>query len=132
VLAGFSDRNIVTIYDNDRIGDIAYIAMELLPGGTLLERMQRGPIRVGEALGLVIQVASALEAAHRQQVIHRNLKPANIMLRDETTPVLTDFGAVRVLDRRSQHHLWSRRQHRRHAHLYESRTDHRAAADRQQ
>lgn len=99
VLAGFSNRNIVAIYDNDRIGDLAYLVMEFLPGGTLLERMHRGPISVGEVVGLVVQVASALGAAHRSGIVHRDLKPANIMLRDETTPVLTDFGAVRVLDR---------------------------------
>jgi len=99
VLAGFDHSNIVKIYDNDRIGNLAYLAMEYLAGGTLLERMQRGPINVGEALGLVTQIAGALEAAHRQQVVHRDLKPANIMFRDETTPVLTDFGAVRVLDK---------------------------------
>lgn len=99
VLAGFDHPNIVRIYDNDRIGDTAFLAMELLAGGTLLERMQRGPIAIGEALGLIVQIAGALEAAHRQGVIHRDLKPANIMLRDETTPVLTDFGAARLVDR---------------------------------
>ena len=99
VLASFDHPNIVRIYDNDRVGDLAYLVMEHLPGGTLAERMQRRPITIGEALGLVAQIAAALDAAHRQQVIHRDLKPANIMLRDETTPVLTDFGAVRLLDR---------------------------------
>lgn len=99
VLAGFDHPNIVKIYDNDRVGDLAFLVMEYLPGGTLLDRMRRAPISIGEAIGLIAQVASGLDAAHRQQVIHRDLKPANIMLRDETTPVLTDFGAVRVLDR---------------------------------
>jgi len=99
VLASFDHPNIVKIYDNDRVGDSAYLVMECLTGGTLLERMQRAPITIGEALGLVAQIASGLDAAHRQQVIHRDLKPANIMLRDETTPVLTDFGASRLLDR---------------------------------
>ena len=99
VLASFDHPNIVRIYDNDRVGDTAYLVMEHLAGGTLAERMRRAPITIGETLGLVVQIASALEAAHRQQVIHRDLKPANIMLRDETTPVLTDFGAARVLDR---------------------------------
>ena len=99
VLAGLDHPNIVKIYDNDKIGDLAYLAMEVLSGGSLLERMQRGPIQVGEALGLTAQIASALEAAHKQLIIHRDLKPANVMLRDETTPVLTDFGAVRLLDR---------------------------------
>lgn len=99
VLAGFDHPNIVKIYDNNRVGDVSYLVMEHLAGGTLLERMRSGPITIGEAIGLIAQVASGLDAAHRQQVIHRDLKPANIMLRDETTPVLTDFGAVRVLDR---------------------------------
>ena len=99
VLASFDHKNIVKIYDNCRIGDLAFIIMELLPGGTLLERMQRGPIRIDEALGLITQIAGALDAAHKLQVIHRDLKPANVMLRDATTPVLTDFGAVRMLDR---------------------------------
>ena len=99
VLASFDHKNIVKIYDNCRIGDLAFIIMELLPGGTLLERMQRGPIRIDEALGLITQIAGALDAAHKMQVIHRDLKPANVMLRDATTPVLTDFGAVRMLDR---------------------------------
>jgi serine/threonine-protein kinase PpkA len=99
VLASFDHPNIVKIYDNNRVGDVAFIIMEHLSGGTLQERMQRGSIKVGEALGLVVQIAGALEAAHKQNVIHRDLKPANVMLRDEITPVLTDFGAVRMLDR---------------------------------
>ena len=99
VLAGFRDENIVAIYDNARVGDYAYIAMEFLPGGTLLERMRRGPISVGESLAYVAQAARALGVAHRAGVIHRDLKPANIMFRDEGTPVLTDFGAARVLER---------------------------------
>ena len=99
VLASFDHPNIARIYDNDHVGGSAFLVMEYLTGGTLFERMQRAPITIGEALGLVAQIASGLDAAHRQGVIHRDLKPANIMLRDETTPVLTDFGASRLLDR---------------------------------
>ena len=99
VLAGFRDENIVAIYDNSRVGDYAYIAMEFLPAGTLLERMKRGPISIGESVAFVAQIARALGVAHRAGIIHRDLKPANIMFRDEGTPVLTDFGAARVLER---------------------------------
>jgi len=99
VLAGFRDENIVAIYDNARVGDYAYIAMEYLAGGTLLERMKRGPISVGESIAFIAQVARALGVAHRAGIIHRDLKPANIMFRNEGTPVLTDFGAARVLER---------------------------------
>lgn len=99
VLASFNERNIVTIYDNARAGDHAWLIMELLPGGSLLDRMQAQGLEVGEAIGHVVQIAAALDAAHRRGIIHRDLKPANIMLRDETTPVLTDFGASRMLER---------------------------------
>ena len=58
VLASFDHPNIVRIYDNDRVGDSAYLVMEHLPGGTLAERMRRAPITIGETLGLVVQIAS--------------------------------------------------------------------------
>lgn len=101
VLASFNDRNIITIYDNDRHGEYAYLAMEYIPGGTLLDRMRRSMISVGEAIGLIVQVASALGAAHRRGIVHRDLKPENILMRDDTTPVLTDFGAARIKDRKT-------------------------------
>lgn len=99
VLASFNDRNIITIYDNDRHGDIAYLAMEYIPGGTLLDRMRSSMVSVGEAIGLIVQIASALGAAHRRGIVHRDLKPENILMRDDTTPILTDFGAARIKDR---------------------------------
>lgn len=101
VLASFNDRNIITIYDNDRHGEYAYLAMEYIPGGTLLDRMRRSMISVGEAIGLIVQIASALGAAHRRGIVHRDLKPENILMRDDTTPVLTDFGAARIKDRKT-------------------------------
>ena len=99
VLASFREVNIVAIYDISRDNDLAYIIIEFLPGGTLFDRMQRAPVKIGEALGIAVQVARALGAAHKLGFVHRDLKPANIMMRDEITPVLTDFGAVRVLGR---------------------------------
>jgi serine/threonine protein kinase len=101
VLASFNDRNIITIYDNDRHGDIAYLAMEYIPGGTLLDRMRSSMVSVGEAIGLIVQIASALGAAHRRGIVHRDLKPENILMRDDTTPILTDFGAARIKDRKT-------------------------------
>lgn len=99
VLAAFDHPNIVRIYDSGKIEGRAYLVMEFLAGGTLLQRMKRGPVAIAEALTLIVQVAGGLGAAHKLKLIHRDLKPANIMLRDPQTPVLTDFGAARLLDR---------------------------------
>ena len=75
----------------------SYISMELLEGGTLSDRMREG-LSLGEAIGVVVQLANGLEFAHRNGVIHRDLKPSNVMFRDPTTPVLTDFGIAKQSD----------------------------------
>lgn len=94
-LAKLNHRNVCAIYDIGQTGNDVYLAMEYLDGGTLLERMQVG-LSLGEAIGIVVQIASGLKQAHAQGIIHRDLKPANVMMRG-TTPVLTDFGVAREL-----------------------------------
>jgi serine/threonine protein kinase len=94
-LAKLNHRNICAIYDIGQAGDDVYLAMEYLDGGTLLERM-RGGLSLGEAIGIVVQIASGLKQAHAQGIVHRDLKPANVMMRGDT-PVLTDFGVAREL-----------------------------------
>lgn len=96
-MAKLPHRNIVAVYDIVSTEDVAYIAMELLEGGTLSERMQAG-LSLAEAVSVVVQIAGALDFAHSQGIIHRDLKPANIMFRDAATPVLTDFGIARQQD----------------------------------
>ncbi len=95
-LAKITHRNVCGIYDIAKIGDIAYIAMEYLDGGTLVDKLKQG-VSVGESISIVVQVASALEEAHKLGIIHRDLKPANVMLRGGRVPVLTDFGIAREL-----------------------------------
>ena len=96
-MAKLPHRNIVAVYDIVTREDIAYISMEYLEGGTLAERM-RGGLSLGEAIGVVVQLANGLEYAHRNGVIHRDLKPSNVMFRDPGTPVLTDFGIAKHSD----------------------------------
>ncbi len=96
-MAKLPHRNIVAVYDIVTREEIAYISMEYLEGGTLSERMRDG-VSLGEAIGVVVQLASGLEFAHRNGVIHRDLKPSNVMFRDATTPVLTDFGIAKQSD----------------------------------
>lgn len=96
-LAKLPHRNIVAVYDIVQGDEISYIAMEYLGGGTLGERMADGA-QLSEAIGVVVQIAGALQFAHESGIVHRDLKPANIMYRDDSTPVLTDFGIARQQD----------------------------------
>ncbi len=95
-LAKITHKNVCGIYDIAKVGDIAYIAMEYLDGGTLVDKLKQG-VAVGESIAIAVQVASALEEAHKLGIIHRDLKPANVMLRGGRVPVLTDFGIAREL-----------------------------------
>ncbi len=95
-LAKITHRNVCGIYDIAKVGDVAYIAMEFLDGGTLVDRMRTG-ISVGESIAVAVQIASALQEAHNQGIVHRDLKPANVMMRGGKVPVITDFGIAREL-----------------------------------
>ena len=94
LLASLNHPNIATIYGLVECTDLGQpfsaLALELVEGGTLAERIHRGHVPVDEALRIAKQVAEALEAAHEQGIIHRDVKPANI--------TLTHGGVVKVLD----------------------------------
>jgi hypothetical protein len=95
-LAKLTHKNVCGIYDIAKVGDVAYIAMEYLDGGTLVDKLRRG-VSVSESIAIVVQLASALDEAHKLGIVHRDLKPANVMLRGGRVPVLTDFGIAREL-----------------------------------
>lgn len=92
--------NIVTIFDAGEEHDLAFIAMEFLSGQDLLQHARPGQLLpVGQVLQIGIQVAQALDYAHRHQVVHRDIKPGNIMFDPQTASVkVTDFGIARVTD----------------------------------
>lgn len=94
-LARLPHPNIVGIYDIVQTEQFNYISMELLEGGSLTDKLDKG-LSVAESLSVVFQIADALEFAHANGVIHRDLKPDNIMFRSDGTPVLTDFGIARI------------------------------------
>jgi eukaryotic-like serine/threonine-protein kinase len=99
-LAALNHLNIAQIYGIEDAGGTSCIVMELVEGETLQARIQRGPIAMEEALSIAKQIAEALEAAHEKGVIHRDLKPGNIMLADGKVKVL-DFGLAKAYDGRS-------------------------------
>jgi eukaryotic-like serine/threonine-protein kinase len=91
-LAALNHSNIAQIYGLERSGDTTAIAMELVEGPTLADRIAAGPMPIDEALGIAAQIADALEAAHEKNIVHRDLKPANIKLNSNGTVKVLDFG----------------------------------------
>jgi serine/threonine-protein kinase PpkA len=96
IVASLRHPNIITIYDVGRHEDLIYISMEYIEGGDLKARMADG-IAPHEALDIVARIAAALDCAHKSGVIHRDVKPANILFRKDGTPLLTDFGIAKKL-----------------------------------
>ncbi len=96
VLASLVHSNIITIHDIGVADGVHYIAMEYVEGGDLKQRMRKGLV-IPEALGHVEAVARALDYAHRKGIVHRDVKPANVMFRSDGTLVLTDFGIAKQL-----------------------------------
>jgi len=95
--ASFSANNIVNIYDVGSDNNINYIVMELINGKTLKEVIhERGRLSVDDTLSIGIQIAKALECAHKNGIIHRDIKPQNILVTDDGTVKVTDFGIAKA------------------------------------
>jgi serine/threonine-protein kinase len=92
-----SHPNIVTVYDVGKSGDIAYIAMEFLEGRELRDVLNEGPrLPVDQVLDIVMQVALGLAYAHEHGIVHRDVKPSNIMVIRDGHVKITDFGIARM------------------------------------
>jgi serine/threonine protein kinase/Tol biopolymer transport system component len=120
VLASLNHPNIATLYGLETVDSgtdarsevdsgpgprasspVTFLAMELVEGEDLSERIKRGPAPVEEAVSIALQIAEALEAAHEQGIVHRDLKPANIKLRPDGTVKVLDFGLAKAWDAES-------------------------------
>src|SRR6185295_3510323 len=89
--------NILPVYDFGEHDGLPYIVMALVEGGTLRDRMG-GQLPLAWSVQVIRQVAEALDHAHAKGIVHRDVKPSNILLGDDDWPFLADFGIAKLTD----------------------------------
>lgn len=99
--AALHHANIVHIYDVGEHEGAPFFAMEFVEGGSLADRLRSGPMSGREAAQFLIPVARALDFAHKNNVIHRDMKPANVLIDPQGVPKVTDFGIAKRLSTES-------------------------------
>lgn len=100
-MAALDHANITPIYEFGERDDMAYLVMPYLPNGSLADILQReGPMPVEQVVAFVEQIGAALDYAHRHGIIHRDVKPSNVLLHPDGRLLLSDFGIARPLDQR--------------------------------
>ena len=97
--AGLSHPNIVSVFDVGKEGNIYYIVMEVLEGDTLSDIIRRdGPLDEMRAIDIAKQIAQALSSAHKKNIIHRDVKPHNILMSEDGTAKIADFGIAKAVN----------------------------------
>ncbi len=97
--AKLNHRNVVSVFDQGKDGDVAYLVMELVPGHTLRDVMRtESPMSPDRALEIIEQVLVALSAAHAAHIIHRDVKPENVLMTPDGDVKVADFGLARAAD----------------------------------
>jgi serine/threonine protein kinase/Flp pilus assembly protein TadD len=96
-VAQLDHPNVATIYDTgESEGGRVYLALAFYEGETLEQKLERGPLPLPEAVGIACQIAKGLAAAHRRQIVHRDVKPANIAVCPDGTVKILDFGLAKM------------------------------------
>jgi DNA-binding winged helix-turn-helix (wHTH) protein/tetratricopeptide (TPR) repeat protein len=97
-VAQLDHPNVATIYEvGESEGGRAYLALAFYEGETLQRKLERGPLPLAEAVGIARQIAQGLGAAHQRQIVHRDVKPANIAVLPDGTVKLLDFGLAKMI-----------------------------------
>jgi Tol biopolymer transport system component len=98
LVSSLNHPNIVTLYDVEDVDGVPCMATELVDGETLRQRISRGPLAPEEAVRVALQIASALAAAHDAGVVHRDVKPENVMVRRDGWVKVLDFGIAKLVE----------------------------------
>jgi serine/threonine-protein kinase len=96
-IAQMRHPNIVNVYDFGEHEGVPYMIIEYVPGGSLANRLSQGPLDNATALKYLRGIAAGLDHAHGLGIVHRDVKPANVLLEKDDTPVLADFGLAKLL-----------------------------------
>ena len=96
-VSALNHPNILTIHEIGSENGMYFIASEYVEGQTLKQIIQLGGLELNEALAIAVQIASALETAHRKNIVHRDIKPENVMVRDDGLVKVLDFGIAKLL-----------------------------------
>ena len=95
-IAALNHPNIVTVYSVERVGEVDFITMELVQGRSLAELLPRAGFALNRFFEIAIPLVDAIAAAHQQGIMHRDLKPGNVMVSDEGRVKVLDFGLARA------------------------------------
>jgi serine/threonine protein kinase len=98
LMAKTSHPNLVQIHDLEQVGDANYIILEYVSGRSLRDRVDAGPIPLPQSFAVMNGVLRALDCAHRHGIVHRDMKPENVLISDEGDVKVTDFGIARLMD----------------------------------
>ena len=96
--ARINHPSVVAVYDVAEVGDERYIVMECLPGRTLADELAEGPVSAGRARSIARELLGGLAAAHAQGVLHRDIKPGNVLLSATGAAKLGDFGIAALAE----------------------------------
>jgi TolB-like protein/Flp pilus assembly protein TadD len=97
--AALDHPNICTVHEIGKAEDQTFIAMACIEGQSLKDKIEAGPMRIGEAVDLSIQIAEGLSKAHEKNIVHRDIKPANVMVTSEGQAKIMDFGLAKSAKR---------------------------------
>ncbi len=96
-IAALEHPAIVPVYDFGNVGNLPFLVMRYLPGGSLADRLTDDGLDLSETIRIITQLAPAMDEVHRQGIVHRDLKPSNILFDLAHNPFITDFGIVKLI-----------------------------------